>query len=69
MARAAGFAEIGVLGTPHGGFIWQQSHELRKGKPVSTRQSLKTLPYNVLAAVINLIAPLRSDEIILRCEK
>lgn len=69
MARASGFADIGVWGTPHGGFIWQQSHELRKGKPVSARQSLRTLPYNVLAGAINIIAPLKSDEIVLRCVK
>ena len=69
MARSAGFTDIGVLGTPHGGFIWQQSHELRNGKPVSSRQSLRTLPYNMLAAVINVLAPLKSDEIILRCVK
>jgi 2-polyprenyl-3-methyl-5-hydroxy-6-metoxy-1,4-benzoquinol methylase len=69
MAQVARFADIGVLGTPHGGFIWQQSHQLRKGSLVSTRQSLRTLPYNVLAAAINVIAPSKSNEIILRCVK
>ena len=68
-ARKAGFGEVRTFGTPHGGFILQQSTELALKQQPSARQGIGTLFYNVVASLINLVTPKKSEEIVLFCVK
>lgn len=48
LAEQAGFAMVRVRGTPLGGFIAQQSEELRRGRPPAPRQSKKTIRFDLI---------------------
>lgn len=51
LAMQAGFTDVQVHGTPLGGFIAQQSRELRHGKTPASQQSRKTLVFDGLETV------------------
>lgn len=59
-----GFDVQEIFPTSHSGFIWQQSVELQLGRKVSPRQNLTTVAFNLVAALIYIIAPKKSDEIV-----
>lgn len=68
-AKEAGFKNISVFGTPNGGFILQQSLELALKQRPSSKQGLFTIPFNILASIINIVNADKSEEIVLYCVK
>ncbi len=69
LARHAGFDSVKVLGTPLGGFIAQQSAELRQGQKPSPVQGRKTLLYNLAEALRAVVSNGSCDEIVLIAAK
>lgn len=69
LARNAGFVDLVAKGTPLGGFIVQQSHELQAGRAPSTAQGLKTVGYNALETIRWMIDDQSCAELVLVCRK
>lgn len=69
LALQTGFTDTRVHGTPLGGFIVQQSRELRRGETPSPQQGRKTIPFNVLETVRSARNDQDCAEIFLICRK
>lgn len=69
LARNAGFVDLVAKGTPLGGFIVQQSQELRAGRAPSTAQGLKTTAYNALETARWITDDQACAELVLICRK
>ena len=69
LAKQEGFGEVGVHGTPLGGFIVQQSREQVRGEVPAASQSRKTVPYEALETVRSITHDRDCAEIYLSCVK
>ena len=68
-AEQAGFRKVQLFGTPRGGGILQQSSQIRRANHTSPTGWAAQLGWALIASVINAVAPRRSEEIVLFCEK
>lgn len=68
-AEQAGFRNIKLFGTPLGGGILQQSLQIRSGRSVGQAGRIAQLGWAAIASVLHAVAPQRSEEIVLFCEK
>lgn len=68
-AERAGFKKIRLFGTPLGGGILQQSMQIRRGKLTIQTGRITQLGWALIASAIYAVAPRRSEEIVLFCEK
>lgn len=69
LAKACGYDNVQIWGTPLGGFCVQQSGEIHSGRRPSARQGFKTL-FHHFAETVRTIADNRSSsEIVLLCSK
>jgi len=69
LAEQTGFADVRVQGTPLGGFIAQQSRELRRGQKPAPRQSGKTIPFDVLETARAVLNDRQCAEMVLLASK
>lgn len=68
-AERAGFKTIRLFGTPLGGGILEQSHQICRGKTYGRTRRIARLGWVLAASVVYTVMPLRSEEIVLFCEK
>lgn len=69
LADQTGFCEATVKGTPLGGFIVQQSRELRAGRPPAARQSTRTMAFEAMETIQYVFDDRRCAEIVLHARK
>jgi hypothetical protein len=69
LAQQTGYTSIEVIGTPLGGFIAQQSAELRRGRQPSRVQNKMTIPYSIAETARAALSNNSCDEIVLVCIK
>lgn len=68
-AEQAGFKNVALFGTPLGGGILQQSLRIRRGVPSGPIRRTTQLVWALIASMIYLVTPRRSEEIVLFCVK